>query len=172
MIGLLRENRQSLLIQDFEHVAFTRRFLNFFPDDALRVTTEAACAGIAAGDDLEAALNAHLSPLLIERGVLDRLSQLLRSDRRVTINSSGPLLAATKAAQLNQVMAFAVLEAAKHAGRPVLGLGQSGLDRLKLHQHIMRSAEQHLALLGQHQAARVAVEQRHADIVLERAYLA
>ena len=35
---------------------------------------------------------------------------------------------------------------------------------LELHQHVMRGAEQHLALLGQHQAARMAVEQRHADI--------
>jgi hypothetical protein len=109
----------NLLIQDFEHVAFTRRFLNYFPDDALRLTTEAACAGIAAGQDLEAAFNAHLLPLFGERGVLDRLGRLLRSDRQVTMNSSGPLLAATNAAQLNQVMAFAVLEAAKQIGRPV-----------------------------------------------------
>jgi alpha-D-ribose 1-methylphosphonate 5-triphosphate synthase subunit PhnH len=109
----------NLLIQNFEHVGFTRRFLNYFPDDALRVTALAACAGIAAGDDLETAFNAHLFPLIVERGVLDRLSQLLRSDRQVTINSSGPLLAAAKAAQLNQIMAFAVLEAAKQAGRPV-----------------------------------------------------
>lgn len=109
----------SLLIQNFEHVAFTRRFLNYFPDDALRVKAQAAYAGIAAGDDLEAAFNAQLLPLLVERGVLDRLNQLLRSDRQVTINSSGRLLAAAKAAQLNQVMAFAVLEAAKQAGRPV-----------------------------------------------------
>ena len=42
---------------------------------------------------------------------------------------------------------------------------------LQLHQHVMRGAEQHLALLGQHQAARMAVEQRHADILLERADL-
>ena len=106
----------NLLIQNFEHVAFTRRFLNYFPDDALRITAQAACAGIASGGDLEAAFNAHLLPLLVERGVLDRLSQLLRSDRQVTINSSGPLLAAGKAAQLNQVMAFAILEAAKQVG--------------------------------------------------------
>ena len=45
------------------------------------------------------------------------------------------------------------------------------LDALELHQHVMRGAEQHLALLGQHQAARMAVEQRHADIVLQRADL-
>lgn len=109
----------NLLIQDFDHVGFTRRFLNYFPDDALRVTTEAAFAGVTAGDDLEAAFNTHLLPLFGEWGVLDRLSQLLRSDRKVTINSSGPLFAAGKAAQLNQVMVFAVLEAAKQTTRPV-----------------------------------------------------
>jgi hypothetical protein len=109
----------SLLIQNFEHVGFTRRFLNYFPDDVLRSTTDAACAGLAAGDDLETAFATHLLPLLIERGVLDRLSELLRTDRRVTINSGGSLFAAEKAAQLNQIMAFAVLETAKEAGRPV-----------------------------------------------------
>ena len=60
---------------------------------------------------------------------------------------------------------------AQRAGRLVLVLGQLGLDALELDQHVMRGAEQHLALLGQHQAARVAVEQRHADILLERADL-
>jgi hypothetical protein len=109
----------NLLLQDFDHVGFTRRFLGYFSDDALRVTTEAACAGVAVGDDLEAAFNTHLLPLFEELGVLDRLGHLLRSDRKVTINSSGPLLAAAKAAQLNQVMVFAVLEAAKRVDRPV-----------------------------------------------------
>ncbi|QQO35365.1 hypothetical protein JJC00_06735 [Bradyrhizobium diazoefficiens] len=109
----------NLLIQDFDHVRFTRSFLDYFSDDALRVTTETACAGVTAGDDLEAAFNTNLLPLFDELGVLDRLSQHLRSDRKVTINSSGPLFAATKAAQLNQVMVFAVLEAAKQVARPV-----------------------------------------------------
>lgn len=109
----------NLLIQDFDHVGFTQRFLSYFSDDALRITTEAACAGVSDGDDLEAAFNTHLLPLFDELGVLDRLSQFLRSDRKVTINSSGPLFAATKAAQLNQVMVFAVLEAAKQVARPV-----------------------------------------------------
>ena len=109
----------NLLIQDFDHVSFTKRFLSYFSDDALRVTTEAAFADLSAGDDLEGVFNAHLLPLFDELGVLDRLSLLLRSDRKVTINSSGPLFAAAKAAQLNQVMVFAVLEAAKQVARPV-----------------------------------------------------
>lgn len=109
----------NLLVQDFDHVGFTRRFLNYFSDDALRVTTEAACSGAAARVDLEPAFITHLLPLFGEWGVLDRLSQLLRSDRKVTINSSGPLFAASKASQLNQVMVFAVLEAAKQVSHPV-----------------------------------------------------
>ena len=60
---------------------------------------------------------------------------------------------------------------AEHAGRLVLVLGELGLDRLQLDQHVMGGAEQHLALLGQHQPACVAVEQRHADVLLERADL-
>lgn len=109
----------NLLIRDFDHVGFTRRFLNYFADDILRVRTEAACAGVTSGGDLEAAFTAHLLPVFTELGVIDRLSQLLRTDREVTINSSGPLFAAAKAAQLNQVMVFAVLEAAKQVARPV-----------------------------------------------------
>ena len=45
------------------------------------------------------------------------------------------------------------------------------LDRLQLHQHVMRRAEQQLALFGQHQAAGMAIEQRHADIMFQRADL-
>jgi hypothetical protein len=146
----------NLLVQDFDHVGFTRRFLNYFSDDALRVTTEAACAGAAVGADLEQAFTAQLLPLFDEWGVIDRLSQILRSDRRVTINSSGPLFAATKASQLNQVMVFAVLEAAKQADRPVQrstgqvtdvvasaagfqvsGLNVGGLPLTETHEHVI-----------------------------------
>ncbi|PIB92748.1 ABC-three component system protein [Caulobacter sp. FWC2] len=109
----------NLLIEDFEHVAFTRGFLDYFQDDALRAGTNAACTGVLSGADLEPAFTTHLLPLLTDRSVIDRLGRRLRTDRQVTINSVGPLLAAGQAAQLNQVMAFAVLEAARSAGRPV-----------------------------------------------------
>ncbi|MCJ2130620.1 ABC-three component system protein [Methylobacterium sp. E-045] len=146
----------NLLVQDFDHVGFTRRFLNYFSDDALRATTEAACAGVAVGADLEPAFTAQLLPLFGEWGILDRLSQILRSDRQVTINSSGPLFAASKASQLNQVMVFAVLEAAKQVGRPVQrssgqvtdvvastggfqvsGLNVSGVPLTETHEHVI-----------------------------------
>lgn len=110
----------NLLIENFDHVEFTQQFLNYFSDDVLHVATEAAWAGVTAGDDLEVAFNTHLLPLFNELGVLDRLHLLLRSDRKVTINSSGPLFEAAKAAQLNQVMVFAAIEAAKRAAYPVL----------------------------------------------------
>ena len=60
----------------------------------------------------------------------------------------------------------------QHARGPILGLVQPCLDRFELHQHVVRRAEQHLALLGQHKAAGVTIEQRHADVVFERAHLA
>ncbi|WP_426051636.1 ABC-three component system protein [Brevundimonas sp. SL161] len=110
----------NLLIKEFEHVAFTRGFLDYFQDDALRAATTAAFAGVPPGADLEPAFRIHLLPLLTERGVLDRIQRRLRADRQVTINCVGPLLAATQAAQLNQVMAFAVLEAAKDASQSVI----------------------------------------------------
>ena len=102
----------SLLVSDFEHVAFTRRFLSFFRDDALRTAAEAAFDGAAHLGDIEPALRAHLLSLLQTHSVLDRLRPMLRTDRSVTINADGPLFAAGKASQLNQCMVFAVLEAA------------------------------------------------------------
>jgi hypothetical protein len=109
----------NLLVKKFDHVSFTKRFLSYFSDDSLRVATKSAYASVALGDDLEAGFKTHLLPILDELGVLDRLSTQLRSDRTVTFNSSGPLFAASKAAQLNQVMVFAVLEAAKRGATPV-----------------------------------------------------
>ena len=55
---------------------------------------------------------------------------------------------------------------------PVLALGQQRLGHRQLGEHLARGAVQQLALLGQDQAAGVAVEQRHAEAFLERADLA
>ncbi|WP_339692404.1 ABC-three component system protein [uncultured Parasphingorhabdus sp.] len=109
----------NLLVENFEHVGFTKQFLDYFSNDTLRAETESAYAGISAGGDLEAAFTARLLPLFTELNVIDRIGQMLRADRQVTINSLGPLFAAGQAAQLNQVMAFAVLAAATHVDRPV-----------------------------------------------------
>lgn len=106
----------GLLVSDFEHVAFTRRFLAFFRDDALRRAAEAVFEGAAALSDIEPALRNHLLPLLQTHSVLDRVRPTLRKDRNVTINADGPLFAAGRASQLNQCMVFAVLEAAALEG--------------------------------------------------------
>lgn len=110
----------NLLIKNFDHVAFTQDFLNFFSDDILLRTTKQIWENSKANDDLEPAFTEHLLPLLNELDVIDRIRLRLRSDRLVTINSSGPLFAAHKAAQLNQVMAFAILHAAAKGAYPVV----------------------------------------------------
>ena len=109
-----------LLITNFEHVAFTRSFLGMFSGNALREAADLSFEGAAVGDDLEVSFQLHLRPVLEENGILDRLAPLLRHDRHVTINSSGPLYAAAKASQLNQCMVFALLETAKQAELPVV----------------------------------------------------
>ncbi|MFM2279635.1 MAG: hypothetical protein RLZZ444_1866, partial [Pseudomonadota bacterium] len=109
-----------LLITNFEHVAFTRSFLEMFSGNALREAADISFEGAAVGDDLEASFQLHLRPVLEENGILDRLAPLLRHDRHVTVNSSGPLYAAAKASQLNQCMVFALLETAKQADLPVV----------------------------------------------------
>lgn len=106
----------GLLVSDFEHVTFTRRFLGFFRDDALRLATQTVFAGADHLSDVEPALRNHLLPLLQTHSVLDRLRPMLRKDRSVTINSNGPLFSAGKASQLNQCMTLAVLEAAALEG--------------------------------------------------------
>ena len=105
----------GLIVGTFEHVSFTRDFLRMFSGDDLRVAAAKIFRGAAGPADLAPALRAHLLPVLEEQGVLDRLKPGLRNDRAVTINSSGPLFEAGKAAQLNQCMVFAVLEAASRA---------------------------------------------------------
>ena len=57
------------------------------------------------------------------------------------------------------------------AVRPLARVGQLGARRLELHEHFMRGAVQQLALLGEDQAARMAVEQRDAELLLERRHL-
>src|SRR6185312_15873534 len=60
---------------------------------------------------------------------------------------------------------------AQIAVRPLAAVGELGARRLELHEHVVRGAEQKIALLGQNQAARVAVKQRHGELLLERAHL-
>lgn len=106
----------GLLIDGFEHVSFTRNFLGFFPGDELRIAAGATFTGAAFEQDIGASLRSNLLPILEMHGVLDRLRTMLRKDRIVTINSSGPLFAAGRASQLNQCMVLALLEAAGTEG--------------------------------------------------------
>src|SRR5437763_1517749 len=56
--------------------------------------------------------------------------------------------------------------------RPLAAVGQFGARRLELHEHVMRGAEQEVALLGEDQAAGVAMEQRDRELLLQRGDLA
>jgi hypothetical protein len=47
-------------------------------------------------------------------------------------------------------------------------VGQLGACRLELHEHVVGGALQQLALLGEDEPARMAVEQRDAELLLER----
>jgi len=108
----------ALLVTDFEHVTFTQEFLGWVPDGRLNVAARAVF-NRKEGEALEPFLKAEVLPVLKKYGVLDILGRRLREDRKITVNSRNSLFAAGKAAQLNQVMAYAVLEAAEYVGRPV-----------------------------------------------------
>ena len=56
--------------------------------------------------------------------------------------------------------------------RSLAAIGEFGAGRFQLHEHFMRRAVQEFALFGQDQAARVAVEQRHVEVALQRRHLA
>ena len=58
------------------------------------------------------------------------------------------------------------------AVRPFAAVGQLGARGFELHEHFMRGSAQQLALLGEDQPARMAMEQRHAELRLERRNLA
>lgn len=106
----------GLLIDGFEHLKFTRTFLGLFAGDELRVAAHSVYESAVTEQDIEADLSAILSPVLQQHGVIARLRPMLRKDRVVTINADGPLFVAGKASQLNQLMAFALLEAARVEG--------------------------------------------------------
>ena len=61
---------------------------------------------------------------------------------------------------------------AQIAVRPLAAVGQFGARRFELHEHVVRGAIQQLALLGQDQAAGVAMKQRDRQLLFERADLA
>ena len=110
----------SLLISDFQHVAFAEEVLGRFAGDALTRAAEAAFAGKTLDEDLGGAFDAHVRPALGQAELSAWLQTRLRTDRRLTLNSVGPVFAFGRAARLNQVLAYAVLEAAKDAGRAVV----------------------------------------------------
>jgi thioredoxin reductase len=112
----------SLLIQDFEHVSFTRDFLSYISSNALREAALNALDAASSSRDLEPVFRAILRPIVDEYGVIDALRRRLRKDRTLTINSDGPFFAPGKASLLNQCMVFATLEAAKLEG---LGINHS-----------------------------------------------
>ena len=60
---------------------------------------------------------------------------------------------------------------AQVAVRPFAAVGELGARRFELHEHVVRGAVEQLALLGQDQAARVAVKQRDRKLLLQRADL-
>ncbi|WP_186057775.1 ABC-three component system protein [Burkholderia gladioli] len=103
----------SLLIQNFEHVSFTRNFLSHISSNALRQAALNALDAASSSGDLEPVFHTILRPIIDEYGVIDALRRRLRKDRTLTINSDGPLFALGKASLLNQCMVFATLEAAK-----------------------------------------------------------
>src|SRR5215831_14489230 len=57
------------------------------------------------------------------------------------------------------------------AGRLGGGVRKQGLGGRELVHDLARRAEQHLALLGQHQSTRVAVKERDLELLLQRRYL-
>ncbi|WP_428153850.1 ABC-three component system protein [Brevundimonas sp.] len=122
----------SLLISDFQHVAFAEEVLGRFTGDALTRAAEAAFAGKTLDDDLESAFDAQLRPALGQAELSAWLQTRLRADRRLILNSVGPVFAFGRAARLNQVLAYAVLEAAKDAGREV-GRTQGAIDSISVH---------------------------------------
>jgi hypothetical protein len=103
----------SLLIQNFEHVSFTRAFLSHIYSNALCQAALDALDAASSSGDLEPGFQRILRPVINEYGVIDALRARLRKDRVLTINSDGPLLAPGKASLLNQCMVFATLEAAE-----------------------------------------------------------
>ena len=107
----------AVLVQQFEHVSFTKEFLRQYGTPELAAAIwDAEAATTAVGGNLEPMFHALLLPILTRRGVIEDLGEKLRDDRSLVFNAN-PVFAKHKASRLNQVMAYAVMEAAKlHPG--------------------------------------------------------
>lgn len=109
----------ALMVSKFEHVAFAREILESLTDDGLTAAADRAFAGKSLDDDLQPDFDDHVLPVLKRENVLTELKARLRTDRALTINTSGPLFAYNRAARLNQILTYALIEAAKSADQPV-----------------------------------------------------
>ena len=102
----------AIMIRDFEHLEFTRRFLARVRGSELADAVAAAEAEVPNfSGDLMAAFEKHVLPVLETRSLIDHVAGQLRKDRRLVLNAD-PLLAKGRASRLNQVMAFSLLHAA------------------------------------------------------------
>lgn len=106
----------AVLVQGFEHVAFTSAFLDRVRKAELADAVALAEAGVPnLGGDLFTAYEAHVLPVLHQRDLIAHVAAQLRQDRRLVLNAD-PLLSKGRASRLNQVMVFALVHAA--AGSP------------------------------------------------------
>ncbi|MEM5440186.1 ABC-three component system protein [Paraburkholderia diazotrophica] len=103
----------ACLVEDFEHFAFTTDFLkNFGKDRLARAAIEADSRVKQPGGDLEPEFKTSLLPVMQDWGVIEYYAKRLRTDRQVTFNAQ-TVFGKGKASRLNQVMAYAILEAAR-----------------------------------------------------------
>jgi hypothetical protein len=109
----------ALMVSKFEHVAFARELLESLTDDGLTSAADRAFAGKSLDDDLQGDFDDYVLPVLKRENVLTELKVRLRTDRALTINTSGPLFAYNRAARLNQILTYALIEAAKSANLPI-----------------------------------------------------
>lgn len=126
----------AILVANFEHRAFTEHFLNLVSAEELAAAVERAVAAAATpGGDLQAEYDAHVAPVLQAWGVPHGLAGRLHPDRTMVMNAeTGGLLVPGEASKLNQVMAYALVMAARAqaadrlvvAGGRLLGAAPTG----------------------------------------------
>lgn len=123
----------GIMIDGFDHLQFTEEFLQLFRGSELAEAVKQAEVDVQPyKGDLGPAFQQRVLPVLQRRGAIEYVRQRLAPNRFLVLNRQIPILAKGAAARLNQVMSFALLEAAERQGGGILRFSQGDVGDVVL----------------------------------------
>ncbi|PBB18854.1 ABC-three component system protein [Mesorhizobium sp. WSM4313] len=121
----------ALLVDNFEHRAFTEDFLNLVSAAEIATAVDAAEAAAIGTVTLQSQYDLTVRPVLEKWGVINDLAQRLVPGRTVVMNATnGSILVKGAASKLNQVMAYALQLTAAAQNPPQFSIASGKLNNV------------------------------------------